>query len=152
MNKEETLEQLRDIINPTSIVKKVLKTLRKTRILSDLNINSANLVDIILDVEDHFKIHIDNESMEKMVDVKSTLEIIDSKLSKVIGNDIVDLALARKESNWKRPGYLNKIFTTKEQLLISSAENPNTMVWNLWSRKRRPIKFIIEQRERGYFF
>jgi ribosomal protein S15P/S13E len=25
----------------------------------------ANLVDIILDVEDHFKIHIDNESMEK---------------------------------------------------------------------------------------
>jgi hypothetical protein len=42
----------------------------------------------------------------------------------VIGNDIVDLALARKESNWKRPGYLNKIFTTKEQLLISSAENP----------------------------
>jgi phosphopantetheinyl transferase (holo-ACP synthase) len=38
----------------------------------------------------------------------------------VIGNDIVDLALARKESNWKRPGYLNKIFTTKEQLLISS--------------------------------
>jgi hypothetical protein len=43
-----------------------------------------------------FKIHIDNESMEKMVDVKSTLEIIDSKLSQVIGNDIVDLALARK--------------------------------------------------------
>jgi hypothetical protein len=39
----------------------------------------------------------------------------------VIGNDIVD-ALARKK--WKRPGYLNKIFTTKEQLLISSAENP----------------------------
>jgi phosphopantetheinyl transferase (holo-ACP synthase) len=75
--------------------------------------------------------------MEKMVDVKSTLEIIDSKLVKVIGNDIVDLALARKESNWKRPGYLNKIFTTKEQLLISSAENPNTMVWNLWSRKGR---------------
>jgi hypothetical protein len=64
--------------------------------------------------------------------------------SKVIGNDIVDLAW--KESNWKRPGYLNKIFTTKEQLLISSAENPNTMVWN-GVGKRRPIKFIIEQRE-----
>jgi phosphopantetheinyl transferase (holo-ACP synthase) len=65
----------------------------------------------------------------------------------VIGNDIVDLALARKESNWKRPGYLNKIFTTKEQLLISSAENPNTMVWNLWSRKEAAYKIIIEQRE-----
>jgi hypothetical protein len=46
---------------------------------------------------------------KKMVDVKSTLEII---IKFKIGNDIVDLALARKESNWKRP-YLNKIFTTK---------------------------------------
>jgi acyl carrier protein len=48
--------------------------------IADLNINSANLVDIILDVEDAFKIHIDNESMEKF-DVKSTL-FIETKLSK----------------------------------------------------------------------
>jgi acyl carrier protein len=60
---------------------KVFENFENTDFISDLNINSANLVDIILDVEDHFKIHIDNESMEKMVDVKSTLEIIDSKLS-----------------------------------------------------------------------
>jgi acyl carrier protein len=45
-----------------------------------LNINSANLVDIILDVEDAFQIHIDNESMEKMMNVKATL-IIETKLS-----------------------------------------------------------------------
>jgi hypothetical protein len=63
----------------------------------------------------------------------------------VIGNDIVDLALARKESNWKRPGYLNKIFTTKEQLLISSAEN--TPWYGIYGVGKRPIKFIIEQRE-----
>jgi phosphopantetheinyl transferase (holo-ACP synthase) len=72
--------------------------------------------------------------------------------STVIGNDIVDLALARKESNWKRPGYLNKIFTTKEQLLISSAENPNTMVWNLWSRKGAAYKIYNRATGiRGYF-
>jgi hypothetical protein len=36
--------------------------------------------------------------MEKMIDVKSTLEIIETKLAKkVIGNDIVDLALARRK-------------------------------------------------------
>jgi acyl carrier protein len=46
-----------------------------------LNINSANLVDIILDVEDAFQIHIDNESMEKMMNVKATLLIIETKLS-----------------------------------------------------------------------
>ena len=41
----------------------------------------------------------------------------------MIGNDIVDLALAQKESNWKRKGFLNKIFTEKEQLLILNAKN-----------------------------
>jgi acyl carrier protein len=81
MNKEETLEQLRDIIKPYISEEGFENFTENTDFISDLNINSANLVDIILDVEDHFKIHIDNESMEKMVDVKSTLEIIDSKLS-----------------------------------------------------------------------
>ena len=58
----------------------------------------------------------------------------------MIGNDIVDLALAKKQSNWKREGYLDKIFTLKEQLLISNSENPDMMVWNLWSRKEAVYK------------
>lgn len=70
----------------------------------------------------------------------------------MIGNDVVDLALARKESNWKRKGYLNKIFTQKEQLLITNAMNPELMIWNLWTRKEAAYK--IYNREtgiRGYF-
>lgn len=58
----------------------------------------------------------------------------------MIGNDIVDLALARKESNWKRKGFLNKIFTPNEQMLISNSNNPETTVWNLWSRKEAAYK------------
>ncbi len=58
----------------------------------------------------------------------------------MIGNDIVHLALAKKESNWKRKGYLDKIFTKNEQLLIASSENPDVMVWNLWSRKEAVYK------------
>jgi len=70
----------------------------------------------------------------------------------MIGNDIVDLALARKESNWKRNGFLDKIFTTKEQLLISNAENPEVMVWNLWSRKEAAYKIYNRKTLiRGYF-
>mgnify|MGYP003583470498 CR=1 FL=1 len=42
----------------------------------------------------------------------------------MIGNDIVDLVLAKKESNWKRNRFLDKIFTIKEQVLIVDAENP----------------------------
>lgn len=70
----------------------------------------------------------------------------------MIGNDIVDLALAQKESNWKRSGFLNKIFTSREQLLIGDAVNRDVMVWNLWTRKEAAYK--IYNREtgiRGYF-
>ncbi len=83
MNKEETLVQLREIIKPYINNEEAFENFTEdTDFITDLNINSANLVDIILDVEDYFKIHIDNESMEKMIDVKSTLEIIETKLAK----------------------------------------------------------------------
>jgi phosphopantetheinyl transferase (holo-ACP synthase) len=63
----------------------------------------------------------------------------------VIGNDIVDLALAKKESNWQRKGFLDKIFTEKEQLQIIASNNPEIMVWNLWSRKEAAYKIYNRQ-------
>jgi phosphopantetheinyl transferase (holo-ACP synthase) len=60
----------------------------------------------------------------------------------MIGNDIVDLAFALKKSNWKRKGYLDKIFTNHEQLLIIKSDNPENMVWNLWSRKEAAYKIF----------
>jgi len=70
----------------------------------------------------------------------------------MIGNDVVDLALAKAESNWQRKGYLDKLFTTKEQNLIFSAENPTIMVWILWSRKEAVYKIIRQQNgERGFY-
>ncbi len=65
----------------------------------------------------------------------------------MIGNDVIDLELARKESNWQRSGFLNKIFTADEQRFIIHAENPEIMVWNLWSRKEAAYK--IYNRETG---
>lgn len=58
----------------------------------------------------------------------------------MIGNDIVDLDSARKESNWKRKGFLDIIFSSKEQYLILNDSNPELMVWNLWSRKEAAYK------------
>jgi len=58
----------------------------------------------------------------------------------MIGNDVVDLVLARKESNWKRKGFLNKLFTTFEQNLIQEARNQEEMVWMLWSIKESAYK------------
>src|SRR6478752_7065639 len=63
----------------------------------------------------------------------------------MIGNDIVDLLLAKTQSNWQRKGFLDKIFTKNEQQLISQAPNPEIMVWDLWSRKEAAYKIYNRQ-------
>lgn len=66
----------------------------------------------------------------------------------MIGNDIVDLNVAKRESNWQRKGFLEKIYSKKEQSLIKDAKNPAEMVWNLWTRKEAAYK--IYNRETGF--
>lgn len=63
----------------------------------------------------------------------------------MIGNDIVDLAQARQESNWRRTGFLDKAFTDYEQQLIQSASDPDRMVWTLWSMKESVYKLIVRE-------
>jgi len=58
----------------------------------------------------------------------------------MIGNDVIDLLQSRKESNWRRRGFIQKLFTPEEQLLISDASNPEIMVWILWSMKEAAYK------------
>ncbi len=52
-----------------------------SHLINELNINSANLVDVVLDVEDHFDITIEDDEIEKMDTVASALEIIGQKVS-----------------------------------------------------------------------
>ncbi|WP_322549969.1 4'-phosphopantetheinyl transferase superfamily protein [Flavobacterium psychraquaticum] len=58
----------------------------------------------------------------------------------MIGNDVIDLVLAKKESNWKRKGFLTKLFTSFEQELIAKATNQEELVWMLWSIKESVYK------------
>lgn len=82
MSKLETILQLKNIVKPFVNNPNALDSFTEnTDFITDLKINSANLVDIILDIEDAFGIQIDNEAMAKMLDVKSTLAIIETKLS-----------------------------------------------------------------------
>lgn len=70
----------------------------------------------------------------------------------MIGNDVVDLATAKKESNWKRKGFLAKLFTITEQELIKNAINPEEMVWILWSIKESTYKAYQRiQFNRGFY-
>ena len=82
MTRKELITSLHKIIKPYSQNQEAFKNLSEgTDFINDLKINSANLVDIILDVEDEFGIEIDNESMEKMLSVKSAINIIETKLA-----------------------------------------------------------------------
>lgn len=82
MDKEATITQLKAIIKPFVNNKVAFENITETTdFITDLNINSANLVDIILDIEEVFFITIDNQSMEKMLTLGAALEIIETKLA-----------------------------------------------------------------------
>jgi phosphopantetheinyl transferase (holo-ACP synthase) len=63
----------------------------------------------------------------------------------MIGNDVIDIVLSRKESNWQRRGFIEKIYTLDEQLLIANSEDPEVMVWILWSMKEAAYKVYNRQ-------
>lgn len=58
----------------------------------------------------------------------------------MIGNDIIDLSLAGRESNWERKGFLEKVFSREEQVMVLTAQNSGQMVWLLWSFKEAAYK------------
>ena len=67
----------------------------------------------------------------------------------MIGNDIVDLKYSA--SNWKRPRFLDKVFTQNEQMLIFSSENKHQTVWLLWSMKEAAYKIHVQQFGERFF-
>ena len=80
MERTEIKERLKAIIEPYSQDPEQLKALNEeTDLLRDLKINSAHLVDIILDTEDEFNIEIENDEAESMLTLDDVLSIIEKK-------------------------------------------------------------------------
>ncbi|MBO3115305.1 acyl carrier protein [Winogradskyella sp. DF17] len=81
MTKDDLISRLKTIVAPYVQDEEAFKSLTEdTDFVKDLKINSANLVDIILDIEDEFDIRLENEDMEQMLDVKSAMTIVTAKL------------------------------------------------------------------------
>tara|TARA_B100000963_G_C22013078_1_gene403705 strand:- start:142 stop:396 length:255 start_codon:yes stop_codon:yes gene_type:complete len=82
MTREKLIASLQKIVKPYIQDQIAFENLNEeTDFINDLKINSANLIDIILDLEDEFDIEIDDESMENMLSVKSAIDIIENKLA-----------------------------------------------------------------------
>lgn len=81
MDKEERYQKLKAIVKiylPEDVSVDAIS--EESHFINELNINSANLVDIVLDVEDAFDIILENDDMDQMQTVKDALAIIDKKL------------------------------------------------------------------------
>ena len=68
-----------------------------------------------------------------------------------IGNDIVDLGLAKVQSNWQRKGFLEKQFTQKEQKESLASENPFLKVRVFWSMKEAAYKCYTQKVKKRFF-
>jgi phosphopantetheinyl transferase (holo-ACP synthase) len=69
----------------------------------------------------------------------------------MIGNDVVDLKMAKTQSNWQRKGFLEKQFTTEEQKIILNSQNPFLQVWLFWSMKEAAYKCYVQECQKRFF-
>ncbi len=81
MNNTELIESLKEIVKPYIQDEEAFKTMTEdTNFIDDLKVNSAHLVDIVLDVEDKFDILILDDAMEQMLTVKGAINVINTKI------------------------------------------------------------------------
>ncbi len=82
MTREEILNELKSVFAPYTTNKEMLANINdQTDLITDLKINSANLVDIIIDAEAKYNIEIDYDSADKMINVGSCIDVISEKLN-----------------------------------------------------------------------
>jgi acyl carrier protein len=83
MNRTEILDELKKILAPYTLDKEQLAGINEnTDLMKDLKINSANLVDIIIDAEEKYNVEIDYDDAEKMINVGSCIDVIAERLNK----------------------------------------------------------------------
>ncbi len=81
MSREEILDELKRVLAPYTADKEKLAAINDhTDLIRDLKINSANLVDIIIDAEAKYNIEIDYDAAEKMVNVGNCIDVIEERL------------------------------------------------------------------------
>jgi len=82
MSRDETFGKVMDIIGRYAKNKDAIDGANEeTNILEDLKVNSARLVDVILDFEDEFDIEVDDEDADAVNTVGDAVTLIEAKLA-----------------------------------------------------------------------
>ena len=81
MTKDEVFKKIVDILSKYSKAEIKMENISmETSILDDLKINSARLVDIVLDFEDEFDIEVDDDDADKVATVGDGVDLILAKI------------------------------------------------------------------------
>ncbi len=81
MAQSEIFEQVVKILTPYVKNHEALeKVTLETHILDDLKVNSARLVDVVLEFEDAFDIEIDDDDVDSVETVGNAVSLIETKL------------------------------------------------------------------------
>lgn len=82
MTREEIFAKVIEIVRPFVKNQEALDSVNEnTNILQDLKVNSARLVDIILDFEDAFEIEVEDEDADAVNTVGDAVQLIAAKVA-----------------------------------------------------------------------
>jgi len=80
MEEKEVLAKILEIVKPFVKDEAAFKNATySTRFIEDLKINSARLIDIILDVEDKFELTISDDESMKMLTIGDAINLVTQK-------------------------------------------------------------------------
>jgi acyl carrier protein len=81
MTRDEVFDKVVEIISPFAKDKEALAEVsEETHILQDLKVNSARLVDVILEFEDEFDIEVEDEDADAVDTVGDAVDLIMGKV------------------------------------------------------------------------
>jgi len=82
VSRDEIFAKVVEIVSPFAKDKEALeKATMDTNILEDLKVNSARLVDVILEFEDEFDIEVEDEDADAVHTLGDAVELIEAKTS-----------------------------------------------------------------------
>lgn len=82
MDQKQIFEKVSSLITPFAKNQDGVQNMNEqTKILEDLGVNSARLVDIILAFEDEFDIEVDDDAADEIWTIGDAVKLIDSKIS-----------------------------------------------------------------------
>ncbi len=80
---EQLKQEILEILKKYAINKKVFENLPENpHIANDLKINSARLVDIVIDIEEKYNIEVENEQLKNIVYLNDIVKLIQAKLNR----------------------------------------------------------------------